>query len=275
MVHTIRAVEHDALLRKRLGQILGGFRLSCSCWSCRCSTKIEVESTHEGHVALVSEWSNDESHGVTKVLVTIWEASLYAFDVAVVLLPVVPELCNPLEGTDIVDLFSNEFTDDVLSMYIDDDKRIKGELCLLTELLPDEHDRVFQLALESVKVLLYSRNSSFTDGFVHIKSPMDLTSVQDAHSCMELHPLCSWSFPIVFDRLEKHASDGSGHHLLNISHPVLNISVFWVNLLHKVDFLAFRGDHCPHGVVRLELKVSYSLKDLSEMWSDIPDFFGL
>jgi len=124
-------------------------------------------------------------------------------------------------------------------MHIDDDESIESELCLLTELLSDKDNRVSELLLQGAEVLLDSWNTSFANSFVNILRPMDLASVQDAHSSMTLHPLCPLSLGIVLDGLQEHASHRRGHHLFDITHPVLNIPVSWVDLLHKVDFLAF------------------------------------
>ena len=75
-----------------LFDLLGGLGLASPCWSCWGSTEVEGQGTHQGHVALISQWSDDKPLGVTKVLVAVWEARLHALDVAVILLPVVPEL---------------------------------------------------------------------------------------------------------------------------------------------------------------------------------------
>jgi len=89
------------------------------------------------------------------------------------------------------------------------------------------------------------------------------------------YPIGSLDVEILVNGYLEDMSDRLGHHLLDISHPVLHISVSWVNLLDEVNLLLLSGDHCPHGVIIVELKIGYSLEYLSEMGSHIPDLLGL
>ena len=76
VIHLIRAVEGDALFSEGFGKIFYRPRLTCTGRTSQSSTKIEEESTHKCYVAPVCKWGNDESHGVTKVLITIWEVTI-------------------------------------------------------------------------------------------------------------------------------------------------------------------------------------------------------
>jgi hypothetical protein len=48
-----------------------------------------------------------------------------------------------------------------------------------------------------------------------------------------------------------------------------------VDLLDEVDFFSLNRHHGMHGVIRVELKISDGLEDLSEMASYLSDFLGL
>lgn len=45
VIQTIRTVEDHTLDSQSFGQILGGLSLSCSCWTFRCTTQVQVKST--------------------------------------------------------------------------------------------------------------------------------------------------------------------------------------------------------------------------------------
>ena len=69
--------------------------------------------------------------------------------------------------------------------------------------------------------------------------------------------------------------DRGEHHIFDLTHPVLDISALRVDLLDEIDLLSLHRHHGMHGVIRVELKISDGLEDLSEMASDLSDFLGL
>jgi len=104
---------------------------------------------------------------------------------------------------------------------------------------------------------------------------MNLRSIKNAHTSMLSYPISSLYVKILVNGYLEDMPDRLGHHLFDISHPVLHISVSWVNLLDEVDLLLLSGDHSPHGVIVVELKISNSLEYLSQMGSHISDLLRL
>jgi hypothetical protein len=122
VVHTIRTVEYDTLLSKSFCKIFGRFRFTSSGWSSWSTSQVKIESTHKCHIALISEWSDDKTERVAKILVTIWIIGLDTFDPAVLLFPVVSKLRDPLEASDVIELQFDKSSNDILCMYINSDE---------------------------------------------------------------------------------------------------------------------------------------------------------
>ena len=51
--HIAWAVEDDAMFCQSFGEILCWFSFACTCWAGWCTTEIQLEGTHESHVAFV------------------------------------------------------------------------------------------------------------------------------------------------------------------------------------------------------------------------------
>jgi hypothetical protein len=136
MVHTIRAVEHYTVFSQGFSKILSGFSLSCSSRSSGGSTKIELQGSHQSHVALIGERSNNESTIVSKVLITVRETCYDTLNPSLVNLiliglPIVTELHDPFESGGLVNLRLNQTSDNIKGVDIDDDKSINRDLSKL------------------------------------------------------------------------------------------------------------------------------------------------
>ena len=66
VVKSIRAVEDHALYSQCFGEILGGFSLSSSSWALGVASIEEVEGASESHIALISEWGDNQSGSITQ-----------------------------------------------------------------------------------------------------------------------------------------------------------------------------------------------------------------
>jgi len=82
---------------------------------------------------------------------------------------------------------------------IDDDEGIESDLFLLGQLLPDQHDRVGELLLQEIEIVLDTYCTTLSDGLVDITCPMDLTSIEDTHSWMAFYPFCPWSLCVILN----------------------------------------------------------------------------
>jgi hypothetical protein len=109
MVHTVRAVKDNTILSQSLGEIFSGFGLTCSGRTSWSSTEIELQGSHESHIALICQWSDHEATSVSQVFVTVWEASNDTLNPGLIYFvfirfPVVPELHDPFESVHFRDL---------------------------------------------------------------------------------------------------------------------------------------------------------------------------
>ena len=86
VVKTIRAVDDNDIHAKRLAKILRGFGFPSSSGSLRAAATVKVKGSGEGHVAAVSERSDDQAARVTKVFITILELGVGLSHDAVVIL---------------------------------------------------------------------------------------------------------------------------------------------------------------------------------------------
>ena len=106
VVHLVRAVENDALFGQGLREILRGLGFPGSGRPCRRAAQIKLERAHEGHVAFIGQRRDDQPEGVSQVLVAVREVCLDAPHEAVVVVDVVTELGDPLEGGNVLDFCS-------------------------------------------------------------------------------------------------------------------------------------------------------------------------
>ena len=118
-------------------------------------------------------------------------------------------------------------------------------------------------------------DSVFSDCLLDIISPVNLRAIEDALARMEFDPFDSLAFSVVLNGLPKHVSHRVAHHLLDVTHPVLNLFTGWIYLLDEVDLLLLSRDHSTHSVLVIEYKIGNSLEDLLEERPNVLDFLGL
>jgi len=84
---------------------------------------MQKDGTAQGSVASISEWGDDQSWRVTKILVVVLQNTVDDLGPDIVVLPIVSELREPLEVLRVADLFFDKiFLDDVLGVHIKYDK---------------------------------------------------------------------------------------------------------------------------------------------------------
>jgi hypothetical protein len=82
----------------------------------------------QGHVATISQCSDNQTIGVTNVLITVWENSCGLKNATLEsittwgLLLLESKLLGPLKRLDIGQLFFDQFFDNLLSMLLDNDQ---------------------------------------------------------------------------------------------------------------------------------------------------------
>ena len=114
-------------------EILGSLSLSSTGRALRIATVVRVQGTSERHVALIGQWSDDETRSVTQILITIAEtgvgllaesvkACVIALERITIkvseLFPVVAKLGGPQEVVQVVDLSLDHLLNYKLGMHI-------------------------------------------------------------------------------------------------------------------------------------------------------------
>ena len=160
-------------------------------------------------------------------------------------------------------------------MHIDDNESIKCQLFLLRKLSSDKEYRVFELIIQEWNVCVDTGDSTFTHSFFDITSPVNLWAIKNAHTGMHTYPVNSWSLEIVHDGNFEDISYWTNHHSLDITHPVLDISIFWINSLNKINLFLLCGNHGNHSIIIFELKISNSLEYFTKMRSYISNLLCL
>jgi hypothetical protein len=156
-----------------------------------------------------------------------------------IVLPIVTKLGDPEESTQVIDFLNDELSSYISCMYINDDQCIQGQFLLLREFLSYKDNGVFELYVQELDVFGDTLNTTFLHGFLNIGCPVHLRAIEYTHTCMLSYPFNSGLFEIILNRDIKHISDGCGHHTLYISHPVLDVTIFWINFSDEVDLLRF------------------------------------
>ena len=72
----LRAVEYDALLAARFGQIFHRLSLARPCWTLHAAPLDMVKGDGEDKEALLSEWGHNKPLVAAKVLVTVLKTAL-------------------------------------------------------------------------------------------------------------------------------------------------------------------------------------------------------
>lgn len=127
VVEAVGAVEHDTLPRQSLRQILYCLGLASSGRSLRSTTVVQVNGTAKSTVAPIGKWRDDETGGVTEILVVVLEDTVDDLGPDVVILPVVAELGQPFEVGRVADLLLDQiFFDDILGVHIEYNKSFES-----------------------------------------------------------------------------------------------------------------------------------------------------
>jgi hypothetical protein len=101
------------------------------------SSIVGMESSSESHVALISEWCDNETRTITKILISISESCVGLLTEAILLVgviivwisvklsnvfPVVTKLLSPVEVVETSNLSLHHVLDDILSMNIENNE---------------------------------------------------------------------------------------------------------------------------------------------------------
>ena len=140
------AVEDDALLGDRLGQILYRLRLAGTGWASGSAAEEHVHRAREGKVNTIREGGDDETRRVAEGLAAVAEGRLHLPEEAVVVLPVGAELRDPLKGEDAVDTLLGELVNNIARMHLNGDEGAHVrplQRCKLLAHRLDHHHKVF------------------------------------------------------------------------------------------------------------------------------------
>jgi hypothetical protein len=186
------------MLGKSFGQILGGFSLSSSSGTSRSSTDVQVKSTHECHITFIGQRSNNQTHGVSKIFITVGVISLDTFDSAVLVFPVISKLLEPFEFLWVVNLLVYKPLHDFLSVHINDDKSIESQtLKFLGSEFSDHGNSVEEFSTDLIVILLDSQKTFFLHAIFDIISPVNLRSIENTLSSMSLNPISTLDFAVI------------------------------------------------------------------------------
>eukprot|EP00960_Hanusia_phi_P026267 746159-Hanusia_phi.AAC.1 len=184
VVHPLLAVEHDTLLRKRLGKVLGRLCLPRPCRSSRRAAERHAEGASEGEVDPVGEGGNNKPHAIPEVLAAIAEAILHLHHEAAVvsaealgaLFPVVPQLGRPLEVPGGLDADLVQILDNVPAMHVERDEGAQRDSLHLAQVRAHELRDVEQLLVAFLVVIL---ELQLFDRLLRLPRPVDLIARQD------------------------------------------------------------------------------------------------
>jgi hypothetical protein len=135
VVHGVGAVEDDTLFSQGFSKILSGLSFSSTSRPGRSTPKIEFQGTHQGHITLISERSDNQPEGVSQILIPIREVGLNAPDITIIINPVIPQLADPLKRSDVLHILFHHLFHHVLGMHINNDQRINSDFLLFGERL--------------------------------------------------------------------------------------------------------------------------------------------
>ena len=119
IIHRIRTVEHHTLFCQSFSKILDRLCFTSSCWSSRCSSQIQLQSSHKSHIALISKRSNNQSQSISKILIAIREVGLNT-PYKTIIIPVISKLTNPFKCTHIWYIIFPKFFYNIFCMHIND-----------------------------------------------------------------------------------------------------------------------------------------------------------
>ena len=266
VVEAVRAVEDDALLGERLGEVLDGLRLAGARGACGRAAKLDVHRTHECHVAPIGERRDHQTRRGTEVLVAIRVVALdHAHDhillaqvapAAPVLhsgrvgrvLPVVAQLRDPLEVADRGAFAFNEPLDHVTCVHLDDDERRHDLVLQLVELGAHEEGELLELAEHLLVIILHPLRARTVHVLLDAQSPVEgrdgdggLRRVREHEGAALLHLVLAQS---ILDEL----AHREAHHLLDDAHPNLHRALR-VDSRHEGHHLLLGRDHVGHRTV--------------------------
>mmetsp|Transcript_77794 Transcript_77794/g.204271 ORF Transcript_77794/g.204271 Transcript_77794/m.204271 type:complete len:675 (-) Transcript_77794:3855-5879(-) len=277
IVHLRGAIEDHALLGQSLRQVLGRLRLASACRARWRSSQVEALRAHKRHVAHVSERRDHKPEGVPEVLIAIGEGRLNhsnpeILGLAVVHLPVVAELGDPLERHAIRDILLGELLHGVASMHIDDHKSADAHALHLGDVAAHQANQVEQLLLAPRPVLVHGL---VLDALLDLCRPVDLAGVEAHLPRIPEDPLGSWNLDIHLHPNLDHVSDSIKHCILSIRHPHFDVLARGRDVIHKVNDFTLLGMHLRGDKVLSEGQLLHSLKDLGQERLHPQRVFGL
>ena len=89
VVQPVGTVEHDTLFGDGFGKIFARFRLTGTRRTFRCTTKVELEGTHQRAEASIGEGSRNETSRIAEILHAVLEVGSYHANTDVTLLVIV------------------------------------------------------------------------------------------------------------------------------------------------------------------------------------------
>ena len=258
IVQAVRAVEHDALNRDSLGEVLRGLRLTRTRGSRGCPPEVQVNGAHQGAVAPVRQRRDDQSRRVTEVLKAVLRFSVDHANLQGVVLPKVAQLREPLEILRVVHAVLGHLNDDVPGVDVDGDQRRDGGALQLGELASYHVHDVRQLGVGLVPVRL---EPALDDGVGDLLGPVHLRRPDDHLAGPVQDPLLAGLLRVRNNRLASHLQQGVLHDVLELEHPLLHrASLRRVDLLAQRDAFALHRHDRLHGDLLGELHLLDSLE---------------
>ncbi len=138
-------------------------------------------------------------------------------------------------------------------MHVDHNQCVQCYWLIFGKLPPNQFHRHIQLLWKCLKILI---DLPLLYILLHLRSPLNLTSIQHTLSRMNKNPIRPRPHGVIFYWMQKHTPYWRLHQLLHLCHPVLHILSFRVNHSIKCNPLSLCTQHRHNRLLTLSVKLN-------------------
>ena len=269
VIQTVGAVEDDALHGDRLGEILGGLRLSRARGTLRSAANVQVHRTHQRAIASIRQRGDHQPRRVAEVLIPIRDggvdhthrdAALSVF----VFVPRVAELTGPLEIVHIGHRFFRQIVHHVPRVHLDHHQRRQRLSLQFRKLASNLLDDVHQLRAAHLCVL---GHGTVRDGGFGLRGPIQRPDAENYLTGPRHHPVRALGGGVGVRGLLTHHRHRLSLRRLALDEPLLHRAAGFrrIEALLELHLLSLLGDHRGHLQIFLELQEVDGLEHLLQV----------
>eukprot|EP00964_Phaeocystis_antarctica_P055483 scaffold32640_cov63-Phaeocystis_antarctica.AAC.1 len=284
VIEAVGAVEDDALLGERLGEVLGRLGLARAGGALGRAAEHELDGAHERAVAAVGERRDDEPEGVAEVLVAVLGGGRDHLDEDVARLRAVAQLGvglaagalgvivdaqlrDPVEVDRRLDAGLDHHGEHVAPVHVEGDHRAERRAVELRQVAPaHELHHVVEL-LRALGLVLLEALEPAVERRLRLARPEDLVDDEHHHAGPVDGPLRAVLARVVGVRLVHLVGDGLLHGELHLEHPLLHHAVGERGVDGHLEGhrLLLDGDHALDDLVLVEVERVDALEALLQV----------